>query len=430
MKLGCESSVVKAVVTGMSDSEFAKIDEANRSRGPAAAVDELVRTFEAGHDWHRLFDALLLKKKLAMGLPTSRPSSFDQVPEDRQQEFEEAYIEAARRVGRSFLDENNIPQAWMYLRTVREPQTVAQALEKIDANNGLPENIDDLISVALYEKAHPVKGLELMLKSRGTCNTITAFDQAIAQISSDERLRGAELLVSHLYDELLSSVCRDIERRAAENTPSAATPTAGATTVAAQPQSLPQSLLEAIAGRDWLFEEGNYHVDVSHLASVVRFARFLSPESPRLAKAIELCEYGRRLSRQFHYPSDPPFDDYYEAHRHFFRVLAGVDRPASLDYFRQRLTDATEADDRRLIAYVLVDLLVRGGALEDAVLVASEHLRDLDESSGFSFAQLCEEAGRLDLFRDAAREKGDLIGFTSALVGQAGKSPSSAAAQT
>jgi hypothetical protein len=132
----------------MSDSEFAKIDEAHRSRGPAAAVDELVRTFEAGHDWHRLFDALLLKKKLAMGLPTSRPSSFDQVPEDRQQEFEEAYIEAARRVGRAFLDENNIPQAWMYLRTVREPQTVAQALEKIDANNGLPENIDDLISVA------------------------------------------------------------------------------------------------------------------------------------------------------------------------------------------------------------------------------------------------------------------------------------------
>jgi hypothetical protein len=411
----------------MSDSEFAKIDEANRSHGPAAAVDELVRTFEAGHDWHRLFDALLLKKKLAMGLPTARPSSFDQVPEDRQQEFEEAYIEAARRVGRAFLDENNIPQAWMYLRTVREPQTVAQALEKIDANNGLPENIDDLISVALYEKAHPVKGLELMLKSRGTCNTITAFDQAIAQISSDERLRGAELLVSHLYDELLSSVGRDIERRAAENSSTdAATASARAATGAAQPQSL----LEAIADRDWLFEEGNYHVDVSHLASVVRFARFLTRESPQLAKAIELCEYGSRLSRQFHYPSDPPFDDYYEAHRHFFRVLAGVDRAASLDYFRERLTAAAEADDRRLIAYVLVDLLVRGGAFGDAVLVAAEHLRDLDESSGFSFAQLCEEAGRLDLFRDAAREKGDLIGFTSALVGQSSKRPSSQAAQS
>ncbi len=387
----------------MSDSEFAKIDETYRSQGPAAAVDELVRSLEAGRDWDRLFDALLFKKKLEMGLPVTRPASFDQVPENRQSEFEESYIEAARRVGRAFLAENNIPQAWMYLRTVREPQAVAEALERVDVESSLPENVDDLISVALYERAHPVKGLELMLKSRGTCNTISAFDQAITQISPDERLRGAELLVNHLYGELVQSVSRDLERRGAELGSEALQPA---------------TLQEAITGRDWLFDDGNYHVDVSHLGAVVRFARFLTPESPQLAKAIELCEYGRRLSEQFQYPADPPFDDYYQAHLHFFRVLEGSDRQKSLDYFRERLGLATETD-RRLIAYVLVDLLVRVGALEEAALVAAKHLRDLDESSGFSFAQLCEEAGRLDLFRDAAREKGDLIGFTSALVGQA-----------
>ena len=75
---------------------------------------------------HRLFDAILLKKKFEMGLPLSRPTSFDNVPEERQAEFEEAYISAARRVGQSFLAENNIPQAWIYLRTIREPQGVAQ----------------------------------------------------------------------------------------------------------------------------------------------------------------------------------------------------------------------------------------------------------------------------------------------------------------
>jgi hypothetical protein len=391
----------------MSDSEFAKIDEVLRTQGPAAAVSELVRTLEAGHDWHRLFDALLLQKKLEMGLPTARPASFDQVPESRQPEFEESYVEAARRVGRAFLAENNIPQAWMYLRTVREPQAVAEALDRIDSQNGLPENIDDLISIALYERANPVKGLELMLKSRGTCNTISAFDQAIGQLSSDERLHGAELLVNHLYDELLQSVCRDIDRRRSEES---------AEQQNAAPK--PATLIDAIAGREWLFDEGNYHVDVSHLGAVVRFARFLTTQSSNLAKAVELCEYGRRLSSQFQYPSDPPFDDYYVAHRHFFKVLQDADRQKSLGYFRDRLAAAPETDDRRLIAYVLVDLLVRTGALEDAVLVAAEHLRDLDESSGFSFAQLCEEAGRLDLYRDAAREKGDLIGFTSALVGR------------
>ncbi len=395
----------------MSDSEFAKIDEVLRTQGPAAAVSELVRTLEANHDWHRLFDALLLKKKLEMGLPTARPSSFDQIPENRQAEFEETYVEAARRVGRALLAENNIPQAWMYLRTVREPQAVAEALDRVDSQDGLPENVDDLISVALYERAHPVKGLELMLKSRGTCNTISAFDQAIAQLSSDERLRGAELLVKHLYEELLQSVCRDLERRhRSEDSECWGRQNANC--------PKPATLIEAITGREWLFDEGNYHVDVSHLGAVVRFARFLTPESPSLSKASELCEYGRRLSSQFQYPSDPPFDDYYAAHLHFFKVLHNSDRQKSLDYFRERLSAAVDIDDRRLIAYVLVDLLVRTGALEDAVLVAAEHLRDLDESSGFSFAQLCEEAGRLDLFRDAAREKGDLIGFTSALVGR------------
>jgi hypothetical protein len=396
----------------MSDSEFAKIDEVHRSQGSVAAVNQLIRSLEASHDWHRLFDALLLKKKLEMGLPTARPASFDQVPESRQSEFEESYVEAARRVGRALLAENNIPQAWMYLRTVREPQAVVEALERVDSQNELPENIDDLISVALYERAHPVKGLELMLKSRGTCNTISAFDQAITQLSSDERIRGAELLVKHLYDELLHSVCRDLERRHAESSSKA-----GSAEKSSEPPK-PATLAEAIADRDWLFEEGNYHVDVSHLGAVVRFARFLTPKSPNLTLAIELCEYGRRLSSQFQYPADPPFDDYYMAHLHFFKVLRDSDRSKSLDYFRQRLSAATETDDRRLIAYVWVDLLVRTGALADAVLVAAEHLRDLDESNGFSFAQLCEEAGRLDLFRDAAREKGDLIGFTSALVGQ------------
>ena len=65
---------------------------------------------------------------------------------------------------------------------------------------------------------------------------------------------------------------------------------------------------------------------------------------------------------------------------------------------------------------MLVDLLVRIGAKNDAVAVAKEHLADLDESSGFSFAQLCEEAERMDVYRDTARSNGDLVGFTAALL--------------
>jgi hypothetical protein len=48
--------------------------------------------------------------------------------------------------------------------------------------------------------------------------------------------------------------------------------------------------------------------------------------------------------------------------------------------------------------------------------VAKQHLADLDEASGFSFAQLCEEADRMDIYRETALDKGDLVGFTAALL--------------
>jgi hypothetical protein len=64
--------------------------------------------------------------------------------------------------------------------------------------------------------------------------------------------------------------------------------------------------------------------------------------------------------------------------------------------------------------------LVRIGELDQAVGVANEFLRDLDESSGFSFVELCEEARRMDVYREAAQAKGDLVGFTAALLSQDG----------
>jgi hypothetical protein len=381
----------------MAENSFASIEKARLANGPSAAIEELLRSLESRGELHRLFDGLLLKKKFEMGLPVSRPTSFDNVPDERQGEFEEAYIAAARRVGEAFLSQGNVPQAWIYLRTIREPERVTKALEEIAVDNGLPENVDELISIALYERAHPVKGLELMLQSRGTCNTITAFDQAVPQISSEDRIRGAAMLVHHLSGELFQSVCRDIERR--ESAPCTC-----------------KSLIEAITERDWLFDDGNYHIDVSHLAAVVRFARFLPPESADLPVVLQLCEYGKRLSAQFQFPADPPFDDYYTAHLRFFQILANVHRDEAIAYFQDRIRSATDLEDRRLIAYVLVDLLVRIDAKNDAVMVAKEFLADLDESSGFSFAQLCEEAERMDVFRETAQNKGDLVGFTAALL--------------
>lgn len=380
----------------MSDQTFAELEQLSRTAGPAAAIDRLIDSLRAARDYRRLFDALLLKKRHEMGLPLAQPTSLD-VPDDKRDEFEQAFISAAREIGELFLKEGQIPQAWGFLNMIREPKKVREALERLDSADALGDQLDAVLQIALYEGANPVKGLELLLQSHGTCNTITAMDQAAPQLKPEDRKRAAALLVREIYKDLRETLNRDVQSRLAGTPPA-------------------DSVRELIADRDFLFAEGNYHIDVSHLNSVVRFARFLDGDSPELRKAIELAEYGSRLSPQLQYPGDAPFDDFYPAHVHYFKALAGEDVDEALGYFRHKLKTEPDEQDRPMIAYVIVDLLVRLNRLDDAVAIAEEHLKQVDESSGFSLAQLCQEAGRMDVLRRVSREKGDLVRYTAALV--------------
>lgn len=381
----------------MTEETFEQLETLKETQGPDAAIDKLIETLRAEQNYHKLFDALLLKKRFQMGLPLARPTSFDDVPEEQRREFEESYIAAAREVGELLLADNLIPQAWVYLRTIREPEKVAQAIEALEPPDELDEQSEQIINIALFEGANPVKGLEMMLHTHGTCNTITALDQAMHQLQPEDRARAAALLVDDVYRDLCYTLRQEVERKLAGIPPG-------------------ETLRELIAGRDWLFEGDNYHIDVSHLHSVVRFARFLDRSSPQLQKAIHLAEYGCRLSPQFQYPGDSPFDEFYPAHLQYFKVLADEDREEGLDYFRHKLESEPDADDKPILAFALVDLLVRIDRLDEAVQVAQTYLKDLDESSGFSFAELCQQAGRMDTLRQAAREKGDLVSYTAALI--------------
>lgn len=381
----------------MTEDTFEQLAELHQSEGAAAAIDRLIETLTAQREYHRLFDALMLRKKFEMGLPLVQPTSFDDVPANQQVEFEESYIEAARAAGAQLLQAGKIPEAWVYFRTIREPGPVREALEGLGADLEPGEQTEQLIQVALYEGANPVKGLELLLDTHGTCSTITALDQVAQQLSADDRTRASALLVRQLYDDLTRTVRQEIQQKRA-----------------VAPDGV--SLRELIGGCDWLFEDANYHIDVSHLNSIVRFARFLEPGSAELAMAIELAEYGSRLEPQLQYPGDPPFDDFYRAHLHFFRALAGEDRERNLAYFREKLHSETNDEEKPLLAYVLVDLLTRCDRLDDALAVARQHLADLAPTSGFSFAQLCQRAGRMTVLREIAQKKGDLVGYTAALV--------------
>ena len=376
---------------------FEQIAELKSSDGPAAAIDFLIETLRGEQNFHRLFDALLLKKKHDLGLSLTHPTSLEDVPDDCRTEFEKHYIEAAREVGTLLLENDQLQDAWVYFRTIQEPEKVAEALE----NATLPEDYEksqELINIALYEGANPVRGLQFLLQSNGTCNTITAMDQVMGQMGDEDRRKAAAIMVRHLYDELMMTVKSEVDQR-----------------MQLPPGAQPQTLRELIMGRDWLFESGNYHVDVSHLSSVVRFARSLSTDAPELELAVQLAEYGSKLDPQFQYPGEPPFDEFYPGHIHFLNVLAGRNVDEALAWFQQKLDAEPDEPDQQLIAYVMVDLMVRAGRLDEALAVADQHLKFLDDQT-FSFAELCQEAGKPDAWASAAEAKGDLVGYTAALV--------------
>ena len=392
----------------MGEQTFDELQSIQKSQGSTAAIDHLISVLREEKRFHQLFDALLMKKRLELGLGLVRPTSFKDVPEDRRDEFEKVYVDSARQIGELLLAEGSIPQAWHYFRAINEPQSVKEAIEAlvIEAGTGAGSVPEDVVEIALFQGISPVKGLSMYLASHGTCSTITAFDQVSMQLPVDARRQCAEVLVRKLYADVRENVQHDVSRRQPMNPPG-------------------QNLHELIGGREWLFTDDSYHIDVSHLNSVVRFARFLDVGSPELALALQLAQYGSRLAQQYQYAGNPPFDDFYPAHIQFFKALLGDDREQALAYFRSRIGDdvaksenATEnATDIQMAAYVLVDLLLRLERRDEALELACRHLAESADEFGLSLPELCAQSGRLDLLLALARKKGDVVNFAAALIG-------------
>jgi hypothetical protein len=381
----------------MNSTAFDDVARLSESDGPEAALDRLIETVREQRQYHKLFDALLLKRKHELGLPLARPASLQDVPDEQRKAVEETYVTAAREVGERFLEEGDIPSAWMYLQVIKEPEKVAAALDEVPLPTEYDEKSEQLLNIALYQGANPVRGVQMMLKAHGTCSTITALDQCLQNLPPDAREACAKVMVNSLYRDIADSVRRHVEQRVPMLPPDA-------------------SLRDLIAGRDWVFEGGNYHVDVSHLNAVVRFARSISAPAEELDLALQLAEYGAQLDSQLQYGGEPPFEDFYPAHIQFFKVLLGRDTDQALQYFRDKLEAEPDERDKPLLAYVLVDLLMRADRLEEAVDVAEQHLTNLGDDVSFSFADLCRQAGRLDVLQRVTQAKGDLVGYTAALL--------------
>ena len=379
-----------------SSADFlVELQQVGHSMGPAAVLNAVIAEVREQKKYHNLFDALLMKKKFELGLPLTKPTSFDDVPEGLRDEFEKTYIASAREVGELLLADKSISQAWMYLRTIREPGKVAAAIEALPKSQPVEE---DVLNIAFYEGCCPVKGVELMLASHGTCSTITALDQQLPRLTPVQRKECTAVMVREMYNALRDNVQTEVQRR--------------------QPMTPPgQTLKELVLGRDWLFADGNYHVDVSHLNSVVRFARALEPNQPELKLALQLAYYGTQLDPQYQYGGNAPFEEYYPAHMQYFKALLDDERDEALTYFREKLGPDAQDQETQMAALAYVDLLQRVGQHEIALDIACQYLANAaGEELGVSIPELCSKAGRYDKLLEIAQANGDLLAYTAALI--------------
>ena len=375
----------------MSAESFDLLEATVATGGATSALDLLARKFIAEKQYPQLFETRLMQKRLELGLPLIQLGAIEDLPEPERTSYETGVRQAARETGALFLHDGDIQHAWPYFRAIGDRETIASAIEDAEPDG----QIDVLIDIALGERVHPRKGLELVIAHHGICRAITYFEQFP---NLEDREACLILLVRTLHAELVASLKSAIACQ--ESQP----PTAN-------------SVSQLIAGRDWLFGEFDAYIDTSHAINVIRFAMDLQ-ENEAIRLALELCEYGAHLSPQFKMRGEPPFENIYRDYAIYLRALLGEDLDGAIAHFKDKTL--AQDDPMRSIqsAQVLVGLLVRHDRYREAAEISLEYLSGIapHELAGPTLFQLCQLAGDSGLLMTLARERGDLLSFAAGAI--------------
>jgi hypothetical protein len=223
----------------------------------------------------------------------------------------------------------------------------------------------------------------------------------LANLPKRELQRCAELLVRHLYKELSRNLRGEIHRREGR-------------------EAQETSLAGLVADREWLFSENNYHVDTTHLNSVVRIGQIVE-DSTVLSLLADFCAYGLRLAKQFQFEGDAPFEKTYPSSLLFYNAQLGKQVDEALAFFRQR----AETDDQLVIgtgaAEVYIVLLQRLGRWSEAIAASAKLLPPGTRTAGFAptLLELSKQARDFATLKTLCRERGDLLNYAAALAVEA-----------
>jgi len=373
----------------MPEDAFGTLEQLLESENPSSSFDLLIGQFRAAKDYRSLFEARLMRKRLELGLPLFLTDDLSALSSEVRDAYSQAVTEAARDVGELFLSDGEIAQAWPYLRATGDSARVADAIEKVEAGDG----VDRIIEIAFQEGVHPAKGLELIVAKYGICRAISAFE--VSAVEKD-RKKCIAVLARNLHSEVVERLGSAIEQEEGS-------------------RPVSTSIAELIGGRDWLFGEYSTYVDVSHLVSLLQHCPEVT-DAGVLRMFHDLCEYGTQLSPQFRVQGQPPFEDVYIDFDHYAQALMGIDVESHLAHFRRKVAEADPEQTGSLPAQALVRLLARLARYEEALEVALAHFphaRSADLACPTA-TELCQLARRFDRLKQLARERGDWLSYTAA----------------
>lgn len=373
---------------------FDEISKAFERGGTAQALETLINILKQSGDFHRLFEARTMQARHALSLPLLSNPSSNELPPDVRIRLEDQMIAACREVGEALLESGDISAGYQYLQMIGELEPVRAALETTSPEE---QDVPAFVEIALSRGVHPVRGIDLILKHYGLCQAISACESLLAQgVAIPVRDQAIRRLVRAVHEELVHRLQSEIEQRE------------GATPKSSDVESL-------LKGRDWLFDEDNYHIDTSHLNAIVRMARLLGP-GPEIEHAVALCTYGNKLSSKYRYPDPAPFEDVYSDSRRFFLVLSGMEAESGLRFFQEQAERLDPSEVGTYPSEVYLHLLRETGRWQEAIDYIDKRLSDLPANLTSAINSLCEVSKNFDAMSRFARERHDPVSFLASLA--------------
>ena len=150
------------------------------------------------------------------------------------------------------------------------------------------------------------------------------------------------------------------------------------------------------------------------MATTVRFSRLIT-EPALLQLAVELADYGSRLTKDLQYPDSAPFEDTYTSHLLLFRATLNQDVEPALEYFARRAAEIEidEFGTSGIETYLI--LLERVGQTDVAL---DEYAKLVPEKYSLSpyaptLMHLARVSNRWDRYLEICQQRSDVVGFAA-----------------